>query len=129
MIVVALLLLALLGWIVLQPFVLQLACALGGVKPPSLGTAVAVVAVTFVVGTVVSGLWGATGAWLLSGIHPGLGIASSLAVSALVMATVASAFLRVSLGDGAKVALITHGIGWLVAALVAGAAWAGLALG
>jgi len=108
---------------VVQPFVLQFACATTGVKPPGLGKAFGIALAAFVVGTLASGVWAFTGGLLFSMVHTGLGVLSGFAFSALVAAIVYSATLRVSVNRGARVALVVHVVGFVLTAIVSAALW------
>lgn len=111
-----------------QPFVLQFACATSGVTVPRLGRAVGVAVAAFVVGLGASAVWAVTGGLLFGLVHPALGVLTGLAFSALVASVVYSATLRVAWNQGARVAMVVQVVGWGLAALVGAGLWAVVAV-
>jgi len=111
-----------------QPFVFQLSCAMAGVKPPPVARAAGITFAVFVLGTLASLIWGLSGGLVLSFVHGGLGVVSGLAVVALVTAVITSAVLRISLGAGARVAVVHHILGALLSGLVTAVVYAAVAL-
>jgi len=113
--------------LVVQPLVLQLSCALVGVKVPRFVAALLSVAAVVVAAVLVGAVWSVTGGLILGQISAWLGAASGLVVSALTASIVYSASLRVSMGKAFGVAVVSHLLSSaMFAVLWAGARWVSL---